>query len=298
MKREEMQFLSDWKQSSKRKPLIIRGARQVGKTWLMKEFGRRHYEKCAYVNFESNSVLKSLFDDNYDIDRIITSIRIDTGIQIDRDNTLIILDEIQETKGGLTALKYFYENAPEYHIIAAGSLLGVALSAQTSFPVGKVDFLDLYPFSYPEFLEATGQAPLVELLSRKDWELVHTFKTKYIQALREYYFVGGMPEAVLSFSQKKDFNEVRTIQKSILSAYENDFSKHIPRETVPRTRMLWNSIPSQLARENRKFIYGQLREGARAKDYELALQWLLDCGLIHKVNRATKPGIPLKVYEE
>jgi predicted AAA+ superfamily ATPase len=298
MKRKELNYLSDWKSSQGRKPLIIRGARQVGKTWLMKEFGKQAYKKSAYVNFESNSALKTLFRDNFDIGRVLLALQIETGVSIEAENTLIILDEVQEAPGALTSLKYFYENAPQYHIIAAGSLLGVALNSQTSFPVGKVDFLDLYPFDFSEFLEAITQRSLIELLEKRDWTLIKTFKSKYIEALKQYYYVGGMPEAVLSFSQKKDFNEVRAIQKNILIAYEQDFSKHAPQEIVPRIRMLWNSIPSQLAKENRKFIYGLIRQGARAREYELAMNWLSDCGLIHKVNNVAKPDIPLKAYED
>lgn len=298
MKRNEIAHLTKWKQSETRKPMIIRGARQVGKTWLMKEFGKKEYQKCAYVNFESNSILKSLFTDNFDIQRIVTAIQIETGITIEPDNTLLILDEIQEAPGALTSLKYFYENAPEYHVISAGSLLGVALSAHTSFPVGKVEFMDLHPFDFTEFLEAVNEKPLVDLLKGHDWPLITGFRSRYIELLRQYYYVGGMPEAVLSFSQNADFKEVREIQKRILIAYEQDFSKHAPNEIVPRIRMLWNAIPAQLAKENRKFIYGLIRQGARAKDYELAMSWLIDCGLIHKVNNVTKPAIPLKAYED
>jgi predicted AAA+ superfamily ATPase len=298
MKRTEISYLLKWKASSSRKPLIIRGARQVGKTWLMKEFGRQQYEACAYINFESNPALKTLFTDNFDITRILTALQIETGITIQPGNTLIILDEIQEASGALTSLKYFQENAPEYHIIAAGSLLGVALSGKTSFPVGKVDFLDLYPFDFLEFLEAMNQQPLVDLLKKQDWTLIKTFRSRYIELLKQYYYVGGMPEAVLSFSQRTDFKEVRDIQKRILIAYEQDFSKHAPNDIVPRIRMLWNSIPAQLAKENRKFIYGLIRQGARAREYEMAMSWLLDCGLIHKVNNVDKPGIPLKAYED
>jgi uncharacterized protein len=298
MERHEMRYLTKWKQSANRKPLIIRGARQVGKTWLMKEFGRKEYEKSAYVNFESNAALKTLFADDFNIKRILTAIQIETGVTIEPNNTLIILDEIQEAKGALTSLKYFQENAPEYHIVSGGSLLGVALSNHTSFPVGKVDFMDLYPFTFIEFLEAINEKPLADLLKVPDWELIKTFKAKYIERLKQYYYVGGMPEAVLSFSQDSDFKEVRRLQNNILTAYEQDFSKHAPNEIVPRIRMLWNSIPAQLAKENRKFMYGVIRQGARAKDYELAISWLTDCGLIHKVNNVTKPGIPLKAYEE
>ena len=298
MKRNEMSYLAKWKLSPTRKPLIIRGAHQVGKTWLMKEFGRREYSKCAYVNFESNGALKSLFTANFDIGRILTAIQIETGVKIEAENTLIILDEIQEAPGALTSLKYFQENAPQYHVVSAGSLLGVALGSHTSFPVGKVEFLDLYPFDFTEFLEALNEKPLLDLLKSRDWPLIKSFKSRYIERLKEYYYVGGMPEAVLSFSQHTDFSEVREIQKRILIAYEQDFSKHAPHEIVPRIRMLWNSIPAQLAKENRKFIYGIIRHGARAKDYELAMSWLIDCGLIHQVNNVSKPAIPLKAYED
>ncbi len=290
MKRIEIEELVRWKGSDSRKPLIIRGARQVGKTWLMKEFARQQYQQAAYVNFESNPGLKGLFADNYDIPRILTAIQIDTGVTIDPTNTLIILDEIQEAAGGLTALKYFQENAPEYHVIAAGSLLGVALSGNTSFPVGKVEFLDLRPLGFNEFLEAVGELKLAELLKSRDWSLITSFKNRYQDLLRQYYYVGGMPEAVLSYSRKKDFQEVRRIQQAILISYEKDFSKHAHTTVVPRIRMLWNSIPSQLARENRKFIYGLVRTSARAKEYGQAIAWLTDSGLIHRVHNASKPG--------
>lgn len=298
MKRNAMQELISWKNKQDRKPLIIRGARQVGKTWLMKEFAKNEYAQTAYVNFESSKLLKTLFVDNFDVQRIITALQIETGIQVNAENTLIIFDEIQEADGAITSLKYFCENAPQYQIIAAGSLLGVALHKQTSFPVGKVEFLNLYPLSYEEFLLALDQQSLLNLLKSRDWTLIKSFKEKYIQFLRQYYYIGGMPEAVLSFSRQNDFKEVRDIQKRILSAYEHDFSKHAPHEIVPRIRMLWNSIPSQLAKENKKFIYGAVKPGSRAKDYELALSWLIDCGLAHKVCRVSKPGIPLKAYED
>ncbi len=298
MKRFAMQYLKKWKAKENRKPLVIRGARQVGKTWLMKEFGKKEYQQTAYVNFEGNKRLKSLFSGDFDTRRIITAIQIETGVPIQAENTLIIFDEIQETAGALTSLKYFQENAPQYHIIAAGSLLGVALHQKTSFPVGKVEFLELYPLSYFEFLSALGEQPLLDLLNNKDWPLIKNFKEKYIHYLRQYYFIGGMPEAVLSFKNHNDFLEVRAIQKQILSAYEQDFSKHAPYSIVPRIRMLWNTIPAQLAKENKKFIYKVIKPGARAKDYELALSWLIDCGLIYKVTRALKPGIPLKAYED
>ena len=298
MERQAIKYLKKWKTKPDRKPLIIRGARQTGKTWLMKEFGKNHYSHIAYVNFESSKSLNSLFSDDYDINRIIAAIQIETGIQIKAENTLIILDEIQEAKGAITSLKYFYENAPTYHVISAGSLLGVAMHEQTSFPVGMVEFMDLFPLSFDEFLSAIGQDPLVDLLRNKNWPLIKTFKSKLIQFLRTYYYLGGMPEVVKSFIERNDFSEARAIQKRLLEGYENDFSKHAPHYIVPRIRMLWNSIPAQLAKENRKFIYKAIKPGSRAKDYEIALSWLIDCGLVHKVNKATKPGIPLKSYED
>jgi len=298
MERDAMQALIRWKNKQDRKPLIIRGARQVGKTWLMKEFGKNEYAQTAYVNFENSKLLQTLFVDNFDIQRIITALQIESGVQIESETTLIIFDEIQEADGAITSLKYFYENAPQYHIIAAGSLLGVALHKHTSFPVGKVSFLDIHPLTFQEYLLALGQQPLLNLLKSGDWSMIKSFKDKYIQFLRQYYYIGGMPAAVLSFSKENDFKEVRTIQKEILSAYEQDFSKHAPNEIVPRIRLLWNSIPAQLAKENRKFIYGAVKPGSRSKDYELALAWLIDCGLVHKVSRASKPGIPLKAYED
>lgn len=298
MERFAINALKKWQKKATRKPLIIRGARQVGKTWLIKEFGRTQYAKVAYVNFESSKLLKSLFVDNFDLQRILTAISIETGVQIDADDTLIVFDEIQEAQGALTSLKYFHENAPQYHIIAAGSLLGVALHQHTSFPVGKVEFLDLYPLSFSEFMLACGQKQLFDLLVSKDWVLINSFKEKYIQLLRQYYYVGGMPEVVLAFTTTADFKEVRTIQKQILSSYDQDFSKHAPNEIVPRIRMLWNSIPAQLSRENKKFIYGAVKSGSRAKDYELALSWLIDCGLVYKVTRVSKPNIPLIAYED
>ncbi|MDP4149194.1 MAG: ATP-binding protein [Bacteroidota bacterium] len=298
MERTELAKLGEWARSKNRKPLVIRGARQTGKTWLMKELGRTEYEKVAYINFESSATLKSMFTGDFDIKRIILTLEIETKVTIEANTTLIILDEIQEAPGALTSLKYFQENAPEYHVIAAGSLLGVALNQHVSFPVGKVDFLDLHPLTFVEFLEALDEQPLVDLLKRQDWPLITQFRSRYIERLKQYYYIGGMPEAVYAFSQRTNFEEVRTIQRRILIAYEQDFSKHAPIQIVPRIRMLWNSVPAQLAKENRKFIYGMLRRGARAKDYELALSWLIDCGLIHKVNNVTKPSIPLKAYED
>ncbi len=298
MYRIAIEKLYQWKKSSRRKPLIMEGARQVGKTWLMKEFGRQAYEDTVYINFDSNSRMAELFASDLDTDRLIMGLELYAGKKIHPDNTLLIFDEVQEVPRALTSLKYFYENAPQYHILCAGSLPGIALHEGTSFPVGKVDFLKLYPLSFKEFLMATGKERFAGLLGSQDYDMITGFKQTYIDALKHYYFVGGMPEAVQSFAENKDFNEVRSIQKRILTAYEQDFSKHAPNEVVPKIRMLWNSIPSQLARENKKFIYGLVREGGRAKEYETAILWLTDCGLVHKVSRVNAAGIPLKAYED
>jgi predicted AAA+ superfamily ATPase len=298
MERFAFTTLSKWKKSKNRKPLIIQGARQVGKTWLMKEFGRREYEQVAYINFESSDSLKSIFQENFDVSRLITAFQIETGFRIRPENTLVILDEIQEAERGITSLKYFCENAPEYHIMAAGSFLGITMHQKTSFPVGKVDFLTLYPMSFNEFLLALGQEQLYELLKINDWPMITNFKTKLIGHLRHYYFIGGMPEAVNTFLNENDFDKVRSIQKSILSSYEHDFSKHAPPEIVPRIKMLWQSIPSQLSKENKKFIYGVVKQGGRAKEFELALAWLTDCGLVHKIQRISNPSIPLVAYQD
>ena len=278
--------------------MIIRGARQVGKTWLMKEFGRMRFAKTAYVNFENNDRAKAIFEMDFDIARMVLALSAETGVEIKAEDTLLIFDEIQEAPKALTSLKYFYENAPQYCIVAADSLLGVAIHHGTSFPVGKVDFMDLYPLSYTEFLEALGEERFAKLLAAGDTEMMRVFKSKFIERLKEYYFVGGMPEAVLTFVEKKNYQSVREIQKNLLNYYQQDFSKHAQTNLIPRLNLVWNSIPGQLAKENRKYIYGQVREGARAKDFELAIQWLLDCGLIHKVHRVSKPQLPLKAYME
>lgn len=298
MYRIVIEKLLKWKESKRRKPLIIEGARQVGKTWLMKEFGNLYYDNTVYINFDSNSRMADLFDSDLDTDRLIMGLELYTGKKFVPDNTLLIFDEVQEVPRAISSLKYFYENAPEYHIVCAGSMLGIALHEGTSFPVGKVDFLKLYPLSFREFLMATGKGTLADLLDKQDYQMITSFKQTYIDALKNYYYVGGMPEVVQSFSENKDFNEVRDIQNRILAAYEHDFSKHAPNEIVPRIRMLWNSIPSQLAKENKKFLYGLVREGARAKEYETAIMWLSDCGLVHKVSRVNTAGVPLKAYED
>lgn len=298
MYRFAFEELYEWKKSENRKPLIIEGARQVGKTWLMREFGKQAYEKTVYINFDSNTRMSELFSSDLDVNRIIMGLELYSDTKITPENTLIIFDEIQEVPRALSSLKYFCENAPKFHIMCAGSLLGIALHEGTSFPVGKVDFLKLYPLSFKEFLLAMDKEKYVELMKAADYEMLTMFKQDIIDLLKQYYFVGGMPEVVLSFSSEKDFKKVRKIQKRILEAYEQDFSKHAPNEIIPKLRMLWNSIPSQLAKENKKFIYGLVREGARAREYETAIMWLADCGLIHKIGRVTVGHIPLKAYED
>ena len=296
MYRIAMEKLYRWKVSRRRKPLLIQGARQVGKTWLMKEFGRSAYRDMVYINFDSNSRMAELFASDLNTDRLIMGIELYAGKKIDPDSTLLIFDEVQEVPRALSSLKYFYENAPQYHIICAGSLLGIALHEGTSFPVGKVDFLELYPLSFREFLMAVTGTQFAKLLDNQDYKMITSFKQTYIEALKQYYFIGGMPEAVKNFTEERDFYEVREVQKRILAAYEQDFSKHAPLEIVPKIRMVWNSIPSQLAKENKKFLYGLVREGGRAKEYETAIMWLCDCGLVYKIERVKGGGIPLKAY--
>lgn len=298
MDRYKMEDLKKWKNSTNRKPLIIRGARQVGKTWLMQEFGRKYYEKCAYINFDDNTRMNSLFNEDFNIEKIIQGLKIESGVNIEPENTLIILDEIQETPRALKALKYFCENAREYHVVSAGSLLGVAIHEGTSFPVGKVDFMDLMPLSFFEFLDALGQKDLLKILKLNDLDMLEVFSAKLKEYLKLYYFIGGMPEAVEAYVTNKDLKEVRKIQKELLDAYEQDFSKHAPSNIVPRIRQLWNNIPTQLAKENKKFIYGLVKEGARAREYEIALSWLIDCGLVYQINRINNCKIPLSAYQD
>ncbi len=299
MKRFAMEVLKTWKEDSERLPMIIRGARQVGKTWLMKEFGASYFEKYAYINFDHNPRMQQLFSGDFNIDRILQGLIIESDVDIEPENTLIILDEIQEVPAALQSLKYFVEDSRHtYFIVAAGSLLGIALHKGTSFPVGKVDHMDLYPLSFREFLCATGNEPLKELLDRQDFSMLTAFKDRYVDLLKNYYFIGGMPEAVNVYIKHKNMKEVRKVHHRLIADYEQDFSKHAPREVVPRIQMVWDGILSQLAKENRKFIYSVLREGARAKDFELAIQWMNDCGLCCKVGRVKKGAIPLKAYQD
>lgn len=297
MKRSIYSSLKKWKESPTRKPLILQGARQVGKTYILKEFGAREYSEVVYINCDDNNDMQNMFVD-YDVDRIIRSMSAISGVSIKPSTTLLILDEIQEVERGLASLKYFCEKAPEYHVAVAGSLLGITLHEGTSFPVGKVDMLYMYPMDFEEFLLAMGKEQLVELLRNNSWATLTPLRGMLTELLRQYYFVGGMPEAVKTYVERGDIWEVRSIHSKIIDAYRNDMSKHVPKQQVQRINMVWNSIPSQLARDNKKFIYGALRKGARANDFEIAIQWLVDSGLVHKVHRISKPVVPLKFYED
>lgn len=298
MQRTAILKLKEWKESKNHKPIIIEGARQVGKTWLMKEFGKQYYEQVVYLHFDNNQKLTALFENDYEIPRLIESFEILSGIKINPDNTLIIFDEIQECPRALTSLKYFYENAPEYDIIAAGSLLGLMHHEGTGFPVGKVSFLNLYPMNFFEFARALGEEKLIELIEKKDFQMITVFKNDFEKLVKMYCYIGGMPEVVQNFVDNRNYKKVREIQKNILASYENDFSKHVSSNTVEKIRMLWRVIPSQLAKENKKFIYNVIKTGARAKEYELALLWLKDAGLVYQVNRIKKPDLLLIAYQD
>lgn len=297
MERSIYSSLKKWKDSPTRKPLILQGARQVGKTYILKEFGAREYSEVVYINCDDNNDMQNMFVD-YDVNRIIRSLSAISGVSIKPSTTLLVLDEIQEVERGLASLKYFCEKAPEYHVAVAGSLLGITLHEGTSFPVGKVDMLYMYPMDFEEFLLAMGKNQLVELLRSNSWAALTPLRGMLTELLRQYYFVGGMPEAVKTYVERGDIWEVRSIHSKIIDAYRNDMSKHAPKQQVQRINMVWNSIPSQLARDNKKFIYGALRKGARANDFEIAIQWLVDSGLVHKVHRISKPVVPLKFYED
>ncbi len=296
MYRSAIKKLKEWKNKEDRKPMILMGARQVGKTWIMKEFGKNEYAKVAYISFYNNDRMNTVFDMDFDVDRIIMNLNIESGVTITPNDTLIILDEIQNAPKALESLKYFCEDANEYHVIAAGSLLGVAVHENVSFPVGKVDMLDLYPFSFREFLLAMDEKNLVMALDSKDFSIIDNFSDKFLFWLKNYYYIGGMPAVVDSFRRNKDYVKARQIQKDILRQYEQDFGKHVDAKNLPRIRMVWQSIPIQLAKENKKFFFGQIKKGARSSDFEIAIQWLMDSGLIYKVNRVNEPHMPLKAY--
>lgn len=298
MERHVLQQLKEWKERKDRKPLIVNGARQVGKTWALREFAKREYAKEAYIICRKNELVEQVFKQDFNVERILLSLSAIIHVDITPEDTLIILDEVQEIPEAIEALKYFCENAPEYHIAVAGSLLGISLHHNVSYPVGKVNEIDMYPMSYGEFLLAKGEKQCYKLLEEKNFEITNLLHEKYVDLLRQYYYVGGMPEAVNEYVESGALKEVRRIQKEILKGYERDFSKHSPKEQIERIKMVWRSIPSQLFKDNKKFIYGALRQGARAKDFEIAIEWLVDSGLLYKVSRCTKPALPLDIYED
>ncbi|MEG1933681.1 MAG: AAA family ATPase [Kiritimatiellia bacterium] len=296
MKRCALQYLMDWKKKKNRKPLLIHGARQVGKTWLMKRFGETCYGNTVYFNFEKNKRIRELFENYLDPNQLLLGLEVESKGKIHPQDTLIIFDEIQACPQAITSLKYFYEDKPEYSIVAAGSLLGVALHQGVSYPVGKVDSMTLYPLTFWEYLHAMGEERLCSLIQDRQYDLMKVFKDKLTEALKQYFFIGGMPEVVYHFVQNKDFQEVRRLQKQILSDYRYDFSKHVPVNVLPKLVLVWDSIPRQLSKENKKFIYNQLMEKGRAKDFEDAIAWLKNSGLIYKIGRASKPSLPLRSY--
>lgn len=298
MQRKIYSKLVEWKNQKCHKPLILNGVRQCGKTYILKEFGKNEFDSLAYISCDSNETLQAVYAGGFDVPRIIRGLSALTGVDIIPGKTLIFLDEVQAFPKAIEALKYFCEDAPEYHIVVAGSLLGVALHEGVSFPVGKVQTLRLFPMDFGEFLVALGQKQLFELIKSGDESLINAFHEKLKELLRQYYYVGGMPEVVKSYVENKSLNNVRTLQNEILSNYAGDFSKHAPANEVPRIEMVWKSLLGQLAKENKKFVYGALRKGARAKDFEMAIQWLVDAGLVYKTNRVTKPELPLKFYED
>ena len=299
MYRYKIKQMIEWKLNKNRKPLVFFGARQVGKTWLIQEFGRAEYKQMVYINFERADEMQSIFRNDLDPKRLITAFEFYTGLKITPEDTLIVLDEIQAAPRGITSLKYFCEEASEYQIIAAGSLLGINIHANESFPVGKVDMLMLYPMSFYEFLLAMGEENgLARIIREKHFDMMPVFAEKFKEFLKYYFYVGGMPEAVAAFAENRDWKKARQIQNKILKNYRSDFSKHVPKEILPRINMVWDTIPAQLAKENKKFIYGMLKEGARAKDFELAIQWLTDAGLLHKIHAVSKPALPLIAYQD
>ncbi len=298
MERLIISQLAEWKNKENRKPLVLKGARQVGKTWVLKEFGKKHFKKTAYITFFKNQRMKNVFEDDYNLERILANINIECKTEVTPEDTLIILDEIQECPKALEALKYFCEDAPQYAVAAAGSLLGLALHKGVSFPVGKVDTMNMHPLNFREFLMAMGEDQLAAALAEADSQLINDFHGTYIYWLKNYMYTGGMPAVVQFFSERKDYEEVRNIQNQILADYEDDFGKHIPKEQISKVRLVWNSIPSQLAKENKKFFFGKIKQGARAKDFEDAIELLKDCGLITKVHKVSKPAVPLKTYAD
>lgn len=291
-----MEKLIEWKNKKRRKPLILCGARQVGKTWIMKEFGKKYFSDYVYISFYNNKRIASIFEQDYDIDRIIKTIEIELHVKIVPEKTLLLFDEVQSAMKVVESLKYFCESETKYYVIAAGSLLGVSIHEGISFPVGKVDELRLFPMDFQEYLMARDENELASYVENWKNKEINLFSEKYKDLLREYLYIGGMPEVVSTFCENKDFSEAREIQNSIIQQYEGDFGKHAPLSVLPRIRMTWNSIPMQLAKENRKFFFGQVKKGSRMTDFEIAIQWLCDAGLVYKVNKVTKPAMPLKAY--
>jgi predicted AAA+ superfamily ATPase len=298
MDRQLMQRLVEWKDARRRKPVIINGARQTGKTWLLKQFGTRYFDNTAYVNFDNNQTMALLFEESYDIPRLLTGIQAETNERIIEGETLIIFDEIQECPKALTALKYFRENAPGQMVAAAGSLLGLSVHHGTGYPVGNVTTLDLYPLNFREFLDALEQHSLRELIDAADPAALAPFSSKLIQLLRQYYFVGGMPEAVASFAESGVLADARIVQNQILSDYRRDVSKHLAMAETEYTLAAWDSIPAHLGQENKKFVFGHIKDGARARDYRAAITWLAEAGLAMRVPRVSKPDIPLSAYAD
>jgi len=298
MYRKKIKELILWKESDIRLPLILLGARQVGKTWLMKEFGKTEYAKMVYVNFEEEEEMQNLFQDDLNPQRILLRLEAFSKKKITPADTLIVFDEIQSAPRGLTSLKYFAENAPEFHVVASDSLMGINMHSKVSFPVGKVDFLYLHPLNFYEFLLALDETGLAQILREKHWDMLPVFQSKLKEHLRYYFYTGGMPQVVEVFAKNRDWMLARQIQNRILKAYENDFSKHAPAELVSRLNMVWQNIPAQLAKENKKFVYGVMKEGARAREFELAIQWLTDSGILLRNNRIEKPEMPLIAYQD
>ena len=298
MNRQIYNELKRWKTSQDRKPLVLLGARQVGKTWIMRHFGAQEYESVAYINCDDEPRAKELFTPDYDMDRILLSIQVITGVKVLPGKTLVILDEIQELERGLHSLKYFYEKSPQYHVMVAGSLLGITLGRGESFPVGKVDMLHMYPMNFSEFLDAMGKTELITLIHSKEWQVIELMKDKFEYLLRQYYYVGGMPKVVSKYVSNGNLAEVRKEQMAIVDAYRRDISKHTTNRESMRIGQVLDSLPSQLARENKKFVYGAVRKGARAADFELAIQWLVDAGIVLRVHRISEARMPLKFYEQ
>lgn len=298
MNRQIYNELNRWKTSQDRKPLVLLGARQVGKTWIMRHFGAQEYESVAYINCDDEPRAKELFTPDYDMDRILLSIQVITGVKVLPGKTLVILDEIQELERGLHSLKYFYEKSPQYHVMVAGSLLGITLGRGESFPVGKVDMLHMYPMNFSEFLDAMGKTELITLIHSKEWQVIELMRDKFEYLLRQYYYVGGMPKVVSKYVSNGDLAEVRKEQMAIVDAYRRDISKHTTNRESMRIGQVLDSLPSQLARENKKFVYGAVRKGARAADFELAIQWLVDAGIVLRVHRISEARMPLKFYEQ